>query len=59
VFVGVDVRSSLGLWLIHCGDTWRPLAPETVGPHLAAAGFLEIAIDVRPGYFRFFGHSHT
>lgn len=59
VFVGMDARFSLGLWLFHLGDTFAPLAPDTTGPCLAAAGFRDIAIDVRKGYFRFCARSST
>ena len=53
VFVGVDPRFSLGLWLFHIRDTCLPIAPNAVGPRLAAAGFEAISIDVELGYVKF------
>ena len=59
VFVGVDARFSLGLWLFHLGDRWAPLVPDTIGPRLAAAGFRDIVVDVKSRYFRFCARAST
>ena len=53
VFVGMDARFSVGLWLFHLGDTCSFIPPDEAGPRLAAAGFVDIAIERRPGFFRF------
>jgi SAM-dependent methyltransferase len=55
VFVGMDPRMSLGLRLVHLGDTCVPLAPETISRRLAAAGFHHIAVEARSGYVKFSG----
>lgn len=53
VFVGVDPRFSVALWLFHIRDTCVPIAPNAVGPRLVAAGFEHISVDVKAGYLRF------
>ncbi|MES1260315.1 MAG: SAM-dependent methyltransferase, partial [Acidobacteriota bacterium] len=39
--------------LLHLADTLTPIDPAALPARLKAAGFRDIAIDVRPGRFRF------
>ncbi len=53
VFAGVDGVGSFLFWLIHLGDTYTPVNPNTFGQRLEAAGFADVAIERVLGGFRF------
>ena len=53
VFVGFDGVGSFLFRLIHLGDTYTPVNPDTFGPRLEAAGFEEVAVERGWARFRF------
>jgi SAM-dependent methyltransferase len=53
VFAGFDGTDSLLFRLIHLGDTYTPVDPETFGRRLEAAGFAEVAVERGWARFRF------
>jgi SAM-dependent methyltransferase len=53
VFVGFDGVGSFLFRLIHLGDTYTPVNPDTLGPRLEAAGFAEVAVERGWARFRF------
>jgi SAM-dependent methyltransferase len=53
VFVGSDSLQSLVMRLIHLGDTLVPVAPDTFGVRLEAAGFEVLQIEKSADAFRF------
>jgi SAM-dependent methyltransferase len=53
VFVGFDGVGSFLFRLIHLGDTYTPVNPDTFGPRLEAAGFAEVAVERGRARFRF------
>jgi hypothetical protein len=53
VFAGFDGVGSLLFWLIHLGDTYNPVDPETLGWRLEAAGFAGVAVERGVARFRF------
>ena len=53
VFVGSDSLQGLLMRLIHLGDTLVPVAPETFGARLEAAGFEFLRVEKNSGAFRF------
>jgi SAM-dependent methyltransferase len=53
VFVGTDSLQSLFMRLIHIRDTLVPIAPDTFGDRLQAAGFQVIEIENTFEAFRF------
>ncbi len=53
VFVGFDGVGSFLFRLIHLGDTYTPVNPDTFGPRLEAAGFAEVAVERGWARFRF------
>ncbi len=53
VFVGFDGVGSLAFRLIHLGDTYTPVDPETFGQRLEAAGFADVCLERGRGRFRF------
>lgn len=53
VFVGADSRMSLLFWVAHRFDTMVPVDPAAFGARLERAGFTDVAVDARKGYFRF------
>ncbi len=53
VFVGFDGVGSLLFRLIHLGDTYNPVAPNTLGQRLAAAGFAGVVVERVSARFRF------
>jgi len=57
VFVAVDPQFSFGLWLFHLGDTYASIPPDAAAFRLASAGFRNIVVERRPGFFRFCAHS--
>lgn len=52
-FAGFDGTNSLPFRLIHVGDTYTPVDPDTFAGRLATAGFGGAAIERRRGRFRF------
>ncbi|MFL5245263.1 MAG: class I SAM-dependent methyltransferase [Gemmataceae bacterium] len=53
VFAGFDAVGSLAFRLIHLGDAYNPVDPDTFGARLEAAGFAEVAVDRGWARFRF------
>ncbi len=53
VFAGLDSLTSLTMRLFHINDTLVPVAPETLGARLAAAGFSNVFIETQSDRFRF------
>jgi SAM-dependent methyltransferase len=53
VFAGFDGVGSFLLRLIHLGDTYTPVNPDTFGRRLEAAGFVEVFVERGNGRFRF------
>ena len=39
--------------VIHIGDTFVPVAPETIATRLESVGFEAVDVEVGPGAFRF------
>ena len=54
-FVGTDSLQSLFMSLIHIHDTLVPIAPDTFGDRLQAAGFQVMEIEKNAEAFRFHG----
>ena len=52
-FVGTDSLQSLFMQLIHIRDTLVPIAPDTFGSRLQAAGFEVMEIEKNSEAFRF------
>ncbi|GAA4037266.1 class I SAM-dependent methyltransferase [Allokutzneria multivorans] len=48
VFTGSDGVHSLGFRLIHIGDTFNPVDPDTLPARLREAGFDRVEMTVRP-----------
>jgi SAM-dependent methyltransferase len=53
VFAGFDGTDSFLFRLIHLGDTYTPVDPNTFGRRLEAAGFAEVAVERGWARFRF------
>ena len=53
VFAGFDGVGSFLFWLVHLGDTYFPVNPDTFGRRLEAAGFTSVAVERGWGRFRF------
>jgi SAM-dependent methyltransferase len=53
VFAGFDGTGSILFRLIHIGDTYMPVNPDSFGQRLKAAGFAEVAVDRGWARFRF------
>lgn len=53
LLVGMDVRESLPMRLIHLGDTMVASDPSTFAARLAAAGFRDTLVEVHPQAFLF------
>ena len=53
VFAGFDGIGSFLFRLIHLGDTYTPVNPDTLGRRLQAAGFTDVAVERTPTRFRF------
>src|SRR5436305_535299 len=53
VFAGFDGVGSFLFRLIHLGDTYTPVNPDTLGRRLEAAGFADVAVERGWGRFRF------
>jgi SAM-dependent methyltransferase len=52
VFAGCDSTDSLLMRVLHIGDTYNPVPPETLESRLAAAGFEEITTEHTAGKMR-------
>jgi ubiquinone/menaquinone biosynthesis C-methylase UbiE len=52
VFIAFEIHDSWFHRVGHIRSTFTPLAPGSALPRLSAAGFSEIALDVRKGAFR-------
>lgn len=48
VFAGSDSQPSFRFRLLHLGDTMNTVSPEGLPERLAAAGFVDIAVDLHP-----------
>jgi ubiquinone/menaquinone biosynthesis C-methylase UbiE len=53
VFVGSDSLQGLFMRLIHIGDTFVPIDPDTFGVRLEAAGFEVLEVEKNSDAFRF------
>jgi len=53
VFVGFDGVDSLLFRMVHLGDRYVPIDPETFGTRLNTAGFTDVLIEQRRRVFRF------
>ncbi|MFH8349158.1 class I SAM-dependent methyltransferase [Streptomyces sp. NPDC018045] len=53
VFAGCDGRASAAFRLLHLGDTYVPVPPETLPRRLRAAGFGPAEVTLGKGRFRF------
>jgi SAM-dependent methyltransferase len=53
VFAGFDGVGSFLFRLIHLGDTYNPVHPDTFGRRLEAAGFADVAVERGRARFRF------
>ena len=53
VFAGLDAVGSLPFRLIHLGDTYNPVDPDTFGKRLEAAGFAGVSVERGSARFRF------
>lgn len=53
VFAGLDGVGSIVFRLIHLGDTYTPINPDTLGQRLEAAGFTDVAVERGRARFRF------
>jgi SAM-dependent methyltransferase len=53
VFAGLDGVGSFLFRLIHLGDTYTPVNPDTIGRRLEAAGFVNVAVEHGRGRFCF------
>ena len=53
VFAGFDGVDSFHFRLIHLGDTYTPVDPDTFGRRLEAAGFADVTVERGWARFRF------
>jgi len=53
VFAGFDGVGSPLFRMIHLGDTYSPVAPNTMGRRLEAAGFANVVVERARARFRF------
>ena len=53
VFVGFDGMDSLLFRLVHMGDAYAPVDPNTLGRRLQAAGFTDLTVEQGRGRFCF------
>ena len=52
-FAGTDGMNSRMMRLMHLADTFTPIDPVALPARLEEAGFRDIAVDIKPGRFRF------
>lgn len=50
---GCDSLSNLVMRIIHIGDTFVPVSPDSLPARLRAAGFEEPCVEIAEGFFRF------
>jgi ubiquinone/menaquinone biosynthesis C-methylase UbiE len=53
-FVGCDSLQSVFMRVLHLGDTFVAIRPDTFGARLECAGFEVIELEKGPGAFRFY-----
>ena len=53
VFAGFDGVGSFLFNLIHLGDTYTPVNPDTIGRRLEVAGFADVTVERGRSRFRF------
>lgn len=53
-FVGCDSLQSVFMRVLHLGDTFVPICPDTFGARLEEAGFKVIELEKGPSAFRFY-----
>jgi SAM-dependent methyltransferase len=53
-FVGCDSLQSVFMRVLHLGDTFVPIHPDTFGARLEDAGFKVIELEKGPAAFRFY-----
>jgi ubiquinone/menaquinone biosynthesis C-methylase UbiE len=53
VLAGCDSLPSAFMRMLHLGDTFVPVNPDTLTDRLAAAGFEDIQVERASGFFRF------
>jgi ubiquinone/menaquinone biosynthesis C-methylase UbiE len=53
-FVGCDSLQSVSMRVLHLGDTYVPVPPDTFGARLENAGFEVIELEKGPSAFRFY-----
>lgn len=53
IFAGVDGIDSFPFRLVHWGDCYTPVDPNSLGNRLQAAGFTDVAVERGGGRFRF------
>jgi len=53
-FVGCDSLQSVSMRVLHLGDTYVPIPPDTFGARLENAGFKVIELEKGPSAFRFY-----
>jgi ubiquinone/menaquinone biosynthesis C-methylase UbiE len=53
-FVGCDSLQSVAMRVLHLGDTFVPICPDTFGARLEDAGFKVIELEKGPSAFRFY-----
>ena len=49
VFAGSDGVHSLGFRIVHIGDTYNPVSPDTLPDRLRGAGFTDVYVDTKGG----------
>ena len=49
VFAGSDGVHSLGFRIVHIGDTYNPVSPDTLPDRLRSAGFTDVYVDTKGG----------
>jgi len=52
-FVGSDTLQNWWMRIIHVGDTWVPVDPDTFGARLQCAGFEVFEVQQNAKAFRF------
>jgi SAM-dependent methyltransferase len=53
VFAGFDGVGSFLFRLVHLGDTYNPVNPDSLGRRLEAAGFVDVTVERGRARFRF------
>ncbi|MET4429796.1 methyltransferase domain-containing protein [Mycolicibacterium sp. 624] len=51
-FAGSDGIDSIAFRLVHIGDTYNPIGPDTLPNRLRAAGFADVTVETRGGQQR-------